>query len=183
MSDTHTIDPTTARTRSDAPDTTTARAGRDAPHSTTGRAQTDAPRPTTGRAQMNALADGHFRAEEARDIEAIVAGVTADAEHDVAGRPGAPLHGADQIAAFYRGLLAELRIESFEPVRRWYGDAHLVDESILHARADGRPFGLEGGRRRVRARILHVFDFEDGLIARESAWLDVAAIQQQLAPA
>jgi ketosteroid isomerase-like protein len=192
MSDTHTIDPTTARTRSDAPDTTTARAGRDAPHSTTGRAQTDAPRPTTGRAQtdaphptisraqMNALADGHFRAEEARDIEAIVAGFTADAEHDVAGRPGGPLHGGDQIAGFYRALLDELRIDRFEPVRRWYGDDHVVDESVLHATADGHPFGLAGRGRRVQARFLHIFDFRDGLISRESAWIDLAAVQQQL---
>ncbi len=33
----------------------------------------------------------------------------------------------------------------------------------------------------MRARFLHVFDFDDGLISRESAWIDLAAIQQQLA--
>jgi uncharacterized protein len=132
------------------------------------------------RAQMDALVEGHYRAEETGDLEAIVEGFTPDAEHDVASRPGGPLHGGDQIEGFYRALLAELRIERFEPVRRWYGDDHVVDESILHATAEGHPFGLEGRGRPVRTRFLHIFDFSDGLISRESAWIDLAAVQQQL---
>jgi hypothetical protein len=43
--------------------------------------------------------------------------------------------------------------------------------------ANGRPFGPEGRGRPVRARFLHTFDFSDGLISRESAWMDLAAIQ------
>jgi predicted ester cyclase len=57
---------------------------------------------------------------------------------------------------------------------------HVVDEAVLAATAVGRPFGLEGRGRPVRARILHVFEFAEGLISRESAWLDVGAIQEQL---
>jgi ketosteroid isomerase-like protein len=132
------------------------------------------------RAQMDALVDGHYRAEEAGDLDAIVEAFTPDAEHDVVGRPGDPLHGGEQIAGFYRALLAELRIDRFEQIRRWYGDDHVVDESVLHATANGNPFGLEGRGRAVRARFLHIFDFGDGLITRESAWIDLAAIQQQL---
>ena len=133
------------------------------------------------RAQMDALVDGHYRAEEAGDLDAIVEGFTPGAEHDVVGRPGDPLHGHEQIAGFYRALLAELRIDRFEPVRRWYGEAHVADEAILHATATGHPFGLEGRGRAVRTRFLHIFDFSNGLISRESAWIDLAAIQQQLA--
>ena len=132
------------------------------------------------RQHMDALADAHFRAEKNADIQAIVDGFADDAEHDVAGRPGGPLHGGKQIAAFYRGLLAELRIDRFEPVRRWYGDEHLVDESILHATAIGQPFGLEGRGQHVRTRILHVFEFGEERITRESAWLDLASMAQQL---
>jgi ketosteroid isomerase-like protein len=129
---------------------------------------------------MDRLVDGHYRAEEAGDLEAIVEGFASDAEHDVVGRPGDPLRGGDQIADFYGALLGELRIDRFEPVRRWYGDAHVVDESVLHATANGHPFGLEGRGRPVRVRFLHIFDFSDGLISRESAWIDLLAIQQQL---
>ena len=135
---------------------------------------------TMTRAQMDALVEGHYRAEEAGDLEAIVDGFTPDAEHDVAGRPGGLLHGPEQIRQFYGALLGELRIDRFEPVRRWYGADHVVDESILHATATGRPFGLEGRGRPVRTRFLHIFDFGDGLIRRESAWIDLAAVQQQL---
>jgi uncharacterized protein len=131
--------------------------------------------------EMDALVDAHYRAEETNDIAAIVAGFNGDAEHDVAGRPGGPLHGGEQIAAYYRGLLSELRIDRFETVRRWYGADHVVDESVLHATATGRVFGIEGHGRKVRVRLLHLFDVAAGLIARESAWLDVAGLQRQLA--
>jgi predicted ester cyclase len=53
---------------------------------------------------------------------------------------------------------------------------------VLHATAVGRPFGMDGRGQPVQVRFLHIFDFEDGLIGRESAWLDLAAVQQQLAP-
>ena len=148
------------------------------PASTTTRPMT--PEQTT-REQMDALVDGHYRAEEHGDLAAIIAGFAPGAEHDVVGRPGDPLHGSEQIAGFYAALLAELRIERFEPVRRRYGADHVVDEAVLHATAVGPPFGLDGRGRPVRSRFLHVFDFEDGLISRESAWIDLAAIQQQLA--
>ena len=136
---------------------------------------------TISRARMDALIDGHYRAEEAGDIEAIVEGFIPDAEHDVLGNPAGPRHGGAQIADFYRELLAELRIDRFETLRRWYGDSHTVDESILHATALGRPFGLDGRGRSVSVRLLHVFDFADGLISRESAWLDMHALEAQLA--
>jgi hypothetical protein len=130
---------------------------------------------------MDTLIDGHFRAEEAGDIDAIVEGFIPGAQHDVAGRPGGPLYGGEEIAAYYRGLLADLRITRFETVRRRYGTFHAVDESILHASAEGSVFGMDGGGREVSVRLLHVFDFSGGLISRESAWLDVASLQRQLA--
>jgi pimeloyl-ACP methyl ester carboxylesterase len=133
------------------------------------------------RTRMDELVDEHFRAEAAGDLQAIADGFTADGEHDVAGRPGPPLRGGEQIRAFYEALLTDLEIARFERVRRWYGENHLADESILHAIARGRPFGLEGRGRRVHLRILHVFDFAEDRIRRESAWLDLPALQQQLA--
>jgi hypothetical protein len=132
------------------------------------------------REQMNALVDGHYRAEENGDIDAVLDGFVAGAAHDVAGRPGGELHGDEQIAGYYRTLLGALRIDRFEPVRRWHGERHVVDESILHGTAVGRVFGLDGRDRDVHVRLLHVFDFADNRISRESAWLDVAGLQHQL---
>ena len=119
---------------------------------------------TITRERMDALVDGHYRAEETGDLDAIVLGFAPGAEHDVAGRPGGVLRGGDAIAGFYAQLLSDLRIERFEPVRRLYGDHHVVDEAVLHATAIGHPFGLDGRGRPVSARMLHVFEFGDGLI-------------------
>lgn len=130
---------------------------------------------------MDALVDGHYRAEEEADLDQILAGFVTGAEHGVVGRPGWPLHGTDEIAGFYRAVLADLRIIRWQPVRRLYGDDHVVDEAILHAVAEGRPWGFEGRGRTVRVRFLHIFEFSDGLISRENAWIDLAAIQHQLA--
>jgi uncharacterized protein len=133
--------------------------------------------PPLTREEKDALVDAHFQSEIAGDIDAIVDGFVPGAEHDIAGWPGGPVHGGEAIAAFYRGLLAGLRLERFETIRRRYGDNHVVDDSILHAHAIGGP--ADG--RQVAVRILHVFDFSDGLISRENAWLDTAALQEQLA--
>jgi hypothetical protein len=46
---------------------------------------------------MDELVDAHFRADAAGDLQAIADGFTADAEHDVAGRPGPSLRGGQQI--------------------------------------------------------------------------------------
>lgn len=40
--------------------------------------------------------------------------------------------------------------------------------------------GLPGNGRRISFRILHVFEFRNGLISRENVWLDSAAIVKQL---
>jgi uncharacterized protein len=135
--------------------------------------------PTVSQSRMDALIDGHFRAEEAGDLEAIVEGFIPGAEHDT-GDPHGPRYGGEQIARFYRELFAELRIDRFETLRRQYGDRHAVDESILHATAIGRPFGLDGHGRAVSVRLLHVFEFADGLISRENAWLDMTGLAAQL---
>jgi predicted ester cyclase len=44
----------------------------------------------------------------------------------------------------------------------------------------GTFLGLPGNGRRITFRILHVFEFKDGLISRQNVWLDGGAIQQQL---
>jgi ketosteroid isomerase-like protein len=132
-------------------------------------------------AEMDHLLDAHFRAEAEVNIPAINATFTADVEHDLVGSPpGGPLHGKGAVGAFYARLLENLAIEQFTSVRRLYGDDFVVDESIVDGHAQGIVGGREGRGRPVRFRLLHVFEFRDGLIARENAWLDLAAVQQQL---
>ena len=131
--------------------------------------------------RMDALADGHFRGEEAGDVEAVV-GASRPTPSTTSPAGLAPLCTATRrstpsTAACSRGCASPPRARA-----ALYGDRHLVDESILHAHAIGRPFGMEGRGRPVSVRMLHVFDFAEDRIARESAWLDLATLSAQLAP-
>jgi len=66
--------------------------------------------------------------------------------------------------------------------RRLYGADFMVDDSLWTGRAPGRPFGISGGDRPLSFRLLHVVEFaDDGAIRRENVWVDLAAIQRQLA--
>ena len=44
----------------------------------------------------------------------------------------------------------------------------------------GSLLGLPGNGRRLSFRMMHVFEFRDGLISRENIWLDTAAVVDQL---
>ena len=67
-------------------------------------------------------------------------------------------------------------------LRRLYGPNFMVDDSVWSVKAPGRPFGIEGRGRPLEFRLLHVLEFADsGDIRRENVWIDLAAIQRQLA--
>ncbi len=55
-----------------------------------------------------------------------------------------------------------------------------VDDIIWAGYTTGLPFGLSGPRTLTQFRLMHVFEFWDGLISRENVWLDYAALSQQL---
>jgi steroid delta-isomerase-like uncharacterized protein len=130
--------------------------------------------------QMIALVERHLKAEGAGDVEGAVAVYTDDIEHDVVGWPGGPLHGKDAARGFYRELTANFRTEQEQPTHRYLaGDAMILDQQMTGT-ATGTFLGLPGNNRHISFRILHVFEFKDGLISRENVWLDGAAIQQQL---
>ncbi|MFZ5467289.1 MAG: ester cyclase [Pseudomonadota bacterium] len=133
------------------------------------------------RQQIDELIDTHFRFEQTDDIPGVLATLTSDVEHDVVGWPPGPAHGPEAAGGFYERLFADLDDTRITPVRRLYGDDFAVDESLVETTAVGAPFGMPGHGRRIRFRLLHVFEFRDGRIKRENVWLDLAAIQQQLA--
>jgi uncharacterized protein len=132
--------------------------------------------------EIDRILERHFAALQKRDLDGILATYADDAEHDAVGREPNPIRGKAALGAFYRESLADLANTKVIPVRRLYGDEFAVDESILDGYAHGRPFDLEGYSRPVRFRMLRVFEFRDGLIARENAWFDIVAVQRQLAP-
>ena len=134
------------------------------------------------RDEIDRILERHFAALQKRDLDGILATYADDAEHDAVGRDPNPIRGKAALGAFYRDSLADLANTKVIPLRRLYGEEFVVDETILDGYAQGRPFDLEGYSRPVRFRMLRIFEFRDGLIARESAWFDMVAIQRQLAP-
>jgi len=133
--------------------------------------------------EMDRLVDEHFKAEASGDVSGVLATFADDIEHDTLPSPpdAEPRHGTAAVGDFYAMLFSEIVVDSYRSVRRWYGTDHLVDDGVMSAKAVGHPFGFDGRGRRVTFRVLHVFDFVDGLIARESGWPDVGTIGEQLA--
>jgi steroid delta-isomerase-like uncharacterized protein len=133
------------------------------------------------REQMAALVERHLKAEGAGDVEGAVAVYTDDVEHDVVGWPGGVLHGKEAARQFYVELTANFRTEDEQPSHRYWSDDAMVLDQMMTGTVTGSMLGMPGNGRRITFRILHVFEFRDGLISRENVWLDGGAIQQQLA--
>lgn len=130
--------------------------------------------------EMKALVDRHLKAEGAGDIEGAVAVYTDDVEHDVVGWPTGVLHGKDAAREFYRELTANFRTEEERPTHRYSTSDAMVLDQEMTGTVTGTFLGMPGNGRRISFRILHIFEFRDGLISRENVWLDGGAIQQQL---
>jgi steroid delta-isomerase-like uncharacterized protein len=130
--------------------------------------------------QMQDLVSRHLRAEGAGDVDGAIAVYTDDIEHDVVGFPGGPTEGKDGARMFYEELTANFRTEGEEVLRRYFTDDAMVLEQIMTGAVIGSMLGLPGHGRRISFRILHLFEFRDGLISRENVWLDSAAIVAQL---
>lgn len=133
------------------------------------------------REQLDAMIDRHFGFEVADDVDGVLSTMTEDLEHDVVGSPLGVLKGPGQARQFYEALFADLSGEKVTSLRRYYGADFVVDESLWEGRAPGTPFGIPGNGRRLAFRLLHIFDIaDDGRIRRESVWLDMASVLQQL---
>lgn len=133
---------------------------------------------------MKDLVERHLKAEGAGDIDAAVAVYTEDIEHDDVGLPGGPLHGKDAARGFYEFLTANFRTTGEQLNREYAADNALIIDQVMTGNVIGSMLGLPGHGREISFRILHVFEFTDGLISRENVWLDGGAIAAQLsAPA
>jgi len=130
--------------------------------------------------EMIAQVERHLKAEGAGDIDGAVAVYTDDIEHDAIGFPGSPRTGKDAARQFYAFLTANFRTEDETPIHRYFSDDSMILEQSMTGSVIGEMLGIPGNGRRISFRILHVFDFRDGLIAREQVWIDSAAIVAQL---
>lgn len=133
------------------------------------------------REQMDDLVNEHFRFEATDDVEGVMGTLDDSAEHEVIPSPVGVLNDPGEQRAYYEMLFRSIKAERVEPLRRYYGEDFLIDETLWHGDVeDGRPFLCNGKSGKVSFRLLHVFEIRDGKISREQAWCDLAAIQRQL---
>jgi hypothetical protein len=136
------------------------------------------------REQMDELVDAHFGFEAADDVEGVLGTLADGAEHEVIPSPFGGIRDSGSHRAYYELLFQSLEGESVEPLRRYYGDDFLVDETLWHGTiVDGAVFLCPGTSAKASFRLLHVFEIRDGKIGREQVWCDLAAIQRQLGSA
>jgi steroid delta-isomerase-like uncharacterized protein len=130
--------------------------------------------------EMITLVERHLKAEGAGDVDGAVAVYTEDIEHDDVGMPGGAITGKAAAREFYEHLTANFRTEGEETRHRYFAGESMILEQRMTRTVIGEMLGIPGNGRSVSFRILHVFDFRDGLISREQVWLDSGAIVAQL---
>ena len=130
--------------------------------------------------EMNRLIEAHIEAEKTGDTAGAVSMYTEDVEHDVVGTPHGPLHGKEAAQGFYEQLTTDVHTEEMVPTRRYYGEDFCVMEHLWRGPVPGAFLGVPGNGKRISFRLLHIWEFRDGLISRENVWLDGGSIVAQL---
>jgi steroid delta-isomerase-like uncharacterized protein len=132
------------------------------------------------REQVDRILEDHFLREAGGDVEGTLATLTDDVVHDVVGDPAGELHGPVAVGQRYGYLFSNVKGERADVKHRLYGENFVVDDKIWTAQVVGEFMGLPGHGRRISIRVLHVFEFRDGLISRENVWLDAGSAISQL---
>jgi steroid delta-isomerase-like uncharacterized protein len=135
---------------------------------------------TLARDAIDRIIEEHFRQEAEGDVAGTLRTFTDDVVHDVVGDPLGELHGRGAAGERYGHLFANVKGEHTDVKHRLYGADFVVDDKIWTARVVGQFMGIPGRGRRISIRVLHVFEFRDGLISRENVWIDAGAAISQL---
>lgn len=130
--------------------------------------------------EMGRLIEAHIEAEKAGNTAGAVSMYTEDVEHDVVGTPHGPLSGKEAAQGFYDHLTSNIQTEEMVPTRTYYGEDFCVTEHLWSGTVPGALLGVPGNGKRISFRLLHVWEFRDGLISRENAWLDGGSVVAQL---
>lgn len=133
------------------------------------------------REDMDRTVNEHFGFEAADNLDGVMASLAGQVEHEIVPSPVGVQHDKTNVHAYYKMLFESVKGESVTPLKRYYGDDFVVDETMWHGEIlDGSVFLCDGKRGKVSFRLLHIFEFQNGKIAREQAWCDLAALQRQL---
>jgi predicted ester cyclase len=132
------------------------------------------------REAIDRILEDHFRREADGDVEGTLRTFTDYVVHDVVGDPAGELHGPAAVGQRYGYLFSNVKGEYADVKHHLYGENFVVDDKIWTAQVVGQFMGIPGHGRRIRIRVLHVFEFRDALISRENVWIDAGAAISQL---
>ena len=76
----------------------------------------------------------------------------------------------------YNQLISEIHTEEMVPTRRYYGEDFCVIEHIWSGTVPGTFLGVPGNGKRISFRLLHIWEFRNGLISRENVWMDGGSV-------
>ena len=131
--------------------------------------------------EMDRIVNEHFGYEAKDDVDGVMASLAPKVEHEVVPSPAGIQHDKAKIRNYYKMVFGSLKGESVKPLKRYYGEDFIIDETLWSGEIiDGNVFLCGDKSGPVSFRLLHVFELEDGKIRREQAWCDLAAIQRQL---
>src|SRR5690348_7531855 len=82
------------------------------------------------RDEMDQLINRHFGFEAADDVDGVLGSLADDVRHEVIPSPMGEQTDKRGIAAFYKMLFADLKGEGVTPLRRFYGEDFVVDETL-----------------------------------------------------
>lgn len=133
------------------------------------------------REQLDQIINDHFMHEATDNLDGVMESLGTGIEHEIVPSPVGSQTDLAGIRAYYARLFECVDGESVTPLHRYYGDDFVIDETLWNGYVkDGAPFLCDGKSGPVSFRLLHVFEVHDGKITREQAWIDLAALQQQL---
>jgi predicted ester cyclase len=122
----------------------------------------------------------HSLAEQERDIEGLLATLTADCVYEIVGT-GHVWNGHEGAARFYAGLLTAFPDVDFELTDIVIGPQGVCEEALLTGthEADWLDFPASGGRVEFRVAIFFPWDSEQRLFRGEKVYVEPAALGQQ----
>jgi steroid delta-isomerase-like uncharacterized protein len=130
------------------------------------------------RAAREAIVMEHFRAENAHDIEGVLA--TFEHPHYEMMHLGRTHDGADEVTDLMTGLFRGLPDIHAEPGELRHLDDAVFVECITTGTHSGFFAGLEPTGKKIQARSACIFEFEEDRLQCERVYLDLATILRQL---
>ncbi len=129
--------------------------------------------------EVKALWYRHAVAENARQLEELIATLTEDCVYEIV--PWERVYrGKDEVRRFYRELWTALPNVTLTLLRHVIDERCLVEESVVHGTHQGEWVGLPSTGNRVNFPLVIFFPVRDGLFTGEKLYFDGGDLLRQI---